>query len=54
MERTLEHPLLRAEEVRDGAVFRHGTVEFRPLLVAEEIIGAVACVRVSSCRFLTD
>ena len=51
---SLERPLLQTDEERNGTVFRHGTTKLGPLLVAEEIVGAVARLRRGSCWFWTD
>jgi hypothetical protein len=48
----LEGPLLGINEVRDRTVFRHGTVDFRPLLVSEQIGGVIAGVRLRWSRLL--
>jgi hypothetical protein len=48
----LEGPLPGVNEVRDRTVFRHGTDDFRPLLVSEQIVGVIARVRLRWSRLL--
>ncbi len=43
--RTRVSPLLRADKTWDRTVLRHGTEDLGPLLVDEQVIGAVARLR---------
>jgi hypothetical protein len=46
----LERPLLKTDEVRNRKVLWHGTTKLGPLVIAEEIIGAVTHARCGSGR----
>jgi hypothetical protein len=43
MERLFKRPVFRSKKAGHGTVFRHSTKELRPLPVAEQVIGALAC-----------
>jgi hypothetical protein len=48
----LKGPLLGVDKVRDRTVLRHGTDDFRPLFVSEQIVGVIARIRLGCARLL--
>jgi hypothetical protein len=54
MKGTLERPLFGSEEVGERTVFGYGTAKRGQVPAGEEIVSAVARIRVGSGRFRND